>query len=129
MRTGRGNGPNIGLVLARIVDVLAMARKGDSNILSSKLDTKDEFWRMVCEEGQEWNFVYVLPNHSGKPPEIVVSPTLQIGWVLSPTFFFAISVTAQDVAASYVYETQGTLLKHPLEDLKMPDEEFILPEK
>ena len=92
----------------------------------SKLDTKYGFWRMVRAEVQEWNFVYVLPNHHRKPTEIVVPSALQMGWVLSPPFFCAQSETARDVAASYVAGPQRALLGLPLGDLTMP-EVFLLP--
>ena len=64
-----------------------------------KLDIKDGFWKMVCYQGQEWNFAYVFPNHPVKPTEIVVPSDLQMGWVLSPPFFCAESETARDAAA------------------------------
>ena len=118
----------IGSVLPRIIEALASAPLEDGDIMFSKLDIKDGFWRMVCEKGQEWNFAYVLPSHPGHPPEIVVPSALQMGWVLSPPFFCAASETARDVAASYVCETQGALPEHPLENLTMPDEEVTLPD-
>ena len=83
---------------------------------------------MVCEEGQEWNFAYVLPNHPGQPPEIVVTSALHMGWVLSLPFSCAVSETARDVAASYVCETQGAPQEHPLEDLTMLEEGFKMPD-
>ncbi|KAL7546620.1 hypothetical protein ACHAWF_015384 [Thalassiosira exigua] len=88
-----------------------------------KLDIKDGFWRMVCAEGQEWNFAYVLPNHPGEPVEVVVPSALQMGWALSPPFFCAASETARDVAASYVQERLGALPPHPLEGLTMPEDD------
>ncbi|KAL7533742.1 hypothetical protein ACHAWF_007944 [Thalassiosira exigua] len=91
-----------------------------------KLDIKDGFWRMVCAEGQEWNFAYVLPNHPGEPVEIVVPSALQMGWALSPPFFCAASETARDVAASYVQERVGTLPSHPLEGLTMPEDDIAV---
>ena len=66
----------IGTILARIIEVLALAPEEDGNILVSKLDIKDGFWRMMCKAGQEWNFAYVLPNHPGKPIEIIVPSAL-----------------------------------------------------
>ena len=78
-----------------------------------KLDIKDGFWQMVCVEVQELNFAYVFPNHPRKPTKMVVLSALQMGWVLSPPFFFAASETERDVAASYVAEPQGSLPEHP----------------
>ena len=98
---------------------MAVAPEGQGHILFS-LDIKDGFWRMTCAEGEEWNFAYVLPNHPGKPVEIVVPLVLQMGWAESPQFFCAASETARDVAEWYVSETIGTLPHHLLEDLTMP---------
>ena len=77
----------IGLVLPWIIKALAMVPEGDGDILFSKLDIKNEFWRMVREEGQEWNFACILSNHPDQPPRIVAPSALQMGWVLSPPFF------------------------------------------
>ena len=98
-----------------------MASEEDDGILFSKLDIKDGFWHMVCEEGQEWNFTYILPNHPGQPPKIVVPSALQMGWVLSPPFFCAALETARYVVASYDRETQGALPEQPLEELTVPE--------
>ena len=120
----------IGTVLPRIIEAFANAPPGEHFHLM-KLDIKDGFWRMVCEEGQEWNFAYVLPNDPGEPVEIVVPSALQMGWALSPPFFCAASETARDVAASYVHETLGALPPHPLEAMTMPtddDLKFVLPD-
>ena len=80
----------IGSVLPRMIEALAAAPLEGGNIMFSKLDIKDGFWRMVCEDGEEWNFAYVLPNHEGDPVEIVVPSALQMGWVLPPPFFRSI---------------------------------------
>ena len=117
----------IGTVLPRIIEAMAMAPEDHGDIWWSKLDIKDGFWRMTCEEGEEWNFAYVLPNHPGEPVEIVVPSALQMGWAESPPFFCAASETARDVAMSYTSEAVGTLLPHPLEHYTLP-EHFVLPE-
>ena len=112
----------IGSVLPRIIEAMAAAPIEGGDIMFSKLDISDGFWRMVCEEGQEWNFAYVLPAHPGSPVEIVVPSALQMGWAESPGFFCAASETARDVAATYVAEPVGSLPAHPLEDWTMPEE-------
>ena len=118
----------IGTVLPRLIEAFANAPPGEALRLM-KLDITDGFWRMVCAEGEEWNFAYVLPNHPGQPVEIVVPSALQMGWALSPPFFCAASETARDVAQTYVQEALGTLPPHPLEDMTMPkDAEFVLPD-
>ncbi len=117
----------IGTVLPRIIEAMASAPLEGGDIMFSKLDIKDGFWRMVCQAGEEWNFAYILPNHPGQPVEIVVPSALQMGWTLSPPFFCAASETARDVAATYISEPVGSLPKHPLEDHMMP-EDFALPD-
>ncbi len=64
---------------------------------------------MVCADSKEFNFAYVLPNHEGKPIEIVVPSVLQMGWTYSLPFFCAASETARDVAACYMMEPLGSL--------------------
>ena len=117
----------IGSVLPRIIEAMANATDLETDLMFSKLDITDGFWRMVCEEGEEWNFAYILPNHPGEPIEIVVPSALQMGWVLSPPFFCAAAETARDIAASYVSEPVGSLPPHPLEDHLLP-EHFELPD-
>jgi hypothetical protein len=41
----------------------------------AKWDIKDSFWCMDWEEGEEWNFVYVLPQPEEVPTQLVI-PTL-----------------------------------------------------
>ena len=118
----------IGSVLPRIIEAFANAPLEWGDIVQTKLDITDGFWRVMCKIGQEYNFAYVLPNHPGEPVEIVIPAALQMGWCLSPPFFCAASETARDVAASYACEPVGALPEHPLEDMMMPDELFELPD-
>ena len=60
-----------------------------ANIFMAKWDIKDGFWRMDCAEGEEWNFVYVLPQPEGEPTMLVVPTSLQMRWVESPPYFCA----------------------------------------
>ena len=69
----------IGSMLPRMIEALAAAPMERGDIMFSKLDIKDGFWRMVCEEGEEWNFACVLSNHKGEPVGIVVPSALQMG--------------------------------------------------
>ncbi len=53
----------LGHALSRIIH--AFAESGDTpdaKIFMAKWDVKDGFWRMMCEEGEERNFAYVLPQ-------------------------------------------------------------------
>ena len=67
---------------------------------------------MMCEEGEEWNFAYVLPQRAGEPIRLIVPTSLQMGWVESPPCFCAASETARDIAMDYVNTELGSLLTH-----------------
>jgi hypothetical protein len=75
----------------------------------AKWDVKDGFWRMMCQEGEEWNFAYVLPKRAGEPIKLVVLTSLQMGCVESPPYFCAALETAQDVAMDYANTKLGSL--------------------
>ena len=102
----------LGHSLQRIIQAFATAEK-DAKIFMAKWDIKDGFWRLDCEEGEEWNFCYVLPNTEVNAPiELVVPTSLQMGWIESPPYFCAASETARDVAAQYAEAPLGTLPNH-----------------
>ena len=50
----------IGHVLLCLIHALAEAPE-DTNIFQAKSEIKDDFWRIDCREGEEYNFCYVLP--------------------------------------------------------------------
>ena len=53
-----------------------------------KIDLSDGFWRMIIEEGKEYNFVFQLPMRPGDMERHYVVPaSLQMGWKNSPAFF------------------------------------------
>ena len=113
-------------VLPQMIQALAATPMDGGDIMFSNMDIKGGFWRMVCEEGEEWNFAYTLQNHKGEPVEIVVPFALQMGWALSPPFFCAAPKTARDVASSYAAETIGALPQHPLEDKTLPPADDVV---
>lgn len=84
----------------------------DAKIFMAKFDIKDGFWRLDCEEGEEWNFCYVLPQREGEQLKICVPSSLQMGWVESPPYFCAASETARDVAGWYAEMPLGILPDH-----------------
>jgi len=90
----------LGHILTRIIHAFAET-EDDAKIFMAKWDIKDGFWRMYGQEGQEYNFAYVLPQLAGKQVYIVVPTSLQMGFVESPPFFCAASETARDVAQDY----------------------------
>ena len=70
-------------------------------IFAAKEDVKDGFWRCVAEEGEEWNFAYVLPQTEGEPTKVVVPVSLQMGWIKYPGYFCTASETGRDVGKEY----------------------------
>ena len=58
----------LGNVLPRILWSLARAPDIGVPILFSKIDLKDEYWRMVVNEHEAWNFAYVLPTNNKNDP-------------------------------------------------------------
>ena len=98
----------MGHVLMRIIHAFAQAEPEDK-IFQAKWDIKDGFWRLDCQEGEEWNFAYVLPQEEGEPIMLVVPTALQMGWIESPPYFCAASETGRDVAAQYVETPIGSL--------------------
>jgi len=119
----------LGHTLSRVIHAFAEADE-NSLVLSAKWDIKDGFWRLQCEEGEEWNFCYVLPQKEGEPIKLVVPVSLQMGWVESPPYFCAASETARDVAAQYAETTIGSLRDNKFVGYAMQDAaEFGLPER
>ena len=102
----------LGHSLQRIIHAFATVDP-HAKIFMAKWDIKDGFWRLDCEEGEEWNFCYVLPNVDPMAPiELVVPTSLQMGWIESPPYFCAASETARDVATQYAETPMGSLHEH-----------------
>jgi len=60
----------------------------DHEIDWNKIDLSDGFWRMIVEDGKEWNFVYQLPRRPEDTEDHYVVPSsLQMGWKNSPALF------------------------------------------
>ena len=107
----QGSMDQMGQALQRLIYAYATADK-DKPIFAAKEDIKDGFWRLVAEEGAEWNFAYVLPQAEGQPKKIVVPTSLQMGWIESPGFFNVPSETGRDVAEHYAAAPIGSLPDH-----------------
>jgi hypothetical protein len=105
----------MGHALQRIIHAFAEADP-DAKIFMAKFDIKDGFWRLDCQEGEEWNFAYILPQGEGEP---ILPTSLQMGWVESPPYFCAASETARDVATQYLESKVGSLKKHKFEQYAM----------
>ena len=77
----------IGTVLHCVTKAIALVLENDGDIILDNLDVRDRFWRMVCDDGQGWNFGYRLPNHPGQPIEIVVLSAFPDGiGIVTPIF-------------------------------------------
>jgi hypothetical protein len=76
---GQSTKLQIGEALSLIL--YAFAETDDkAKIFMAKWDIKDSFWRMDSEEGQEYNFAYVLQQQPPEEPIILVVPmSLQMG--------------------------------------------------
>ena len=96
-------------------------------VLSAKWDIKDGFWRIMCEDGKEWNFCYMLPQEEDKPIKLVVPVSLAMGWAESPPHFCAASETARDVAAQYAEAKIGSLPDNKFVGYAMQDAGFSWP--
>lgn len=101
----------LGHSLQQVIHAFAEAGP-EEKVFMAKFDIKDGFWRLVCEEGEEWNFTYMLPQEEGAKPVLVVPNSLQMGWVESPGCFGTASETARDVAAQYAERPVGSLPRH-----------------
>ena len=82
----------IGHVLLCLIHAFAEAPDG-AKTFQAKWDIKDGFWRQDCKEGEEWNFCYVLPQNPGIPIKLVVTTSLQMGWIKSPPYFCTVLET------------------------------------
>jgi hypothetical protein len=62
----RGAIGQLGHSLKRIIHAFAEA-EGDAVVLMAKWGIQDGFWRLNCQDGEEWNFCYVWPQEPGEP--------------------------------------------------------------
>ena len=76
----------MGHVLDHIIYTYAEAKEG-KNIFTAKEDVQVGFWRCSAEEGQEWNFAYLLTQAEGEPMKLDIPTSLQIRWIESPGYF------------------------------------------
>ena len=82
----------------------------------SKWDITDGFWRINCQEGEEQNYCYFLPQKEGEPVKLMVPTSLQMGWIKLPTYFCAAYDNGWDVAKQYVETPIGSLSDHKFID-------------
>ena len=115
----------MGKALPRLIAAVAVSPAAGRDMVFSKLDIKDGYWRMSVKRGAEWNFAYVLPPVPGQALDdidLVILSAVQMGWCESPMFFFAALETARDVADERCAKPLGSLPQHPLEEMMLlPD--------
>lgn len=117
----------LGQSLTRIIHAFAETTANDK-VFMAKWDVKDGFWRLMCQEGEEYNFAYVLPQRKGMPVKLVIPTSLQMGWIESPAYFCAASETSRDVAEKYCQAKMGSLPPHKFAKyMKGSDEYLSLP--
>ena len=114
----------LGHSLSRLIHAFAEAKE-DDKIFMAKWDVKDGFWRLDCQDGEEYNFAYVLPQAPDKPSTLVIPTSLQMGWIESPGFFCAASETSRDVAEQYCQTQVGSLKDHKFTHYMMNSDAFI----
>ncbi len=89
------------------------------HILFSKLDISDGFWRLIVQEADSYNCVYVLPQEVGEPCRVVVPAAVQkMGWVESPSHFCTVTETARDITQHCV-DNLIALPHDPIEESMM----------
>ena len=117
----------LGHALSQIIHAFAESdNTPDAKIFMAKWDVKDRFWRMMCEEREEWNFAYVLPQQAGEPIKLVVPTSLKMGWFELPPYFCAASETTQDIAMEYANTKVGLLAAHKFTHYTQGDNEATL---
>ena len=84
--------------------------------------TGDGYWRIIVEEGAEYNFIYLLPKKDGEPQKVMVPSQLVMGWTESAAFFTKASQGAADLSDIIIDEpdTLHQLGPHPLEHHALP---------
>ncbi len=111
----------IGHSLKRIIHAFSEA-DDDQKIFMAKWDVKDGFWRLQCQEGEEWNFAYVLSDVPGTLIWLVIPTSLQMGWIESPPYFCTASEMAQDVGEDYINTPVNLLVSHKFESYTITDQ-------
>ena len=66
----------LGKVLPRLIESVDRDPVEDGNMLFSKLDIKDGYWKMIVERAKHINFAYVLPDVPGARIRLVILSAL-----------------------------------------------------
>ena len=77
----------------------------------------DGYWRMVVNQADTCNFVYLLPSlNTGDDIELVIPDALQVGWRKSLPLFWVATETTQDIAESNFSSTSPQQV-HPMKNI------------
>jgi hypothetical protein len=107
----RRNKSKLGHSLSHLIHAFAETSL-DNKFFMAKWDIKDGSWQLNCEQGEEFNFAYVLLQSSHLPIKLIIPASLQMGWIESPAYFCAASDTSCNVSASYCQTELGSLPTH-----------------
>jgi hypothetical protein len=107
-----------GDVLPQLFEFMASAPPGQE-ILLSKVDLLDGFWRIIVEEAARWNFCYVMPDPPDLPIRIVIPSASQMGWMESPPYFCTDTETGRDFI-QWLADQKIDCPPHPLEKYMLP---------
>ena len=108
----------LGSVINRLIYLLADNYNKNVPFIFSKCDVKDDFWRMVINLRDAWNFAYVIPStnriNNIDDIELAIPHALQMGWAESPPYFCSATETDRDVIQTY-FTTRRYIPPHPFE--------------
>ena len=63
----------------------------------ANIDLSDGFWRMIVEEEDKFNFVYVVLDLLGTPTRLVVPSDLKMGWADIQAYICTATETGRDL--------------------------------
>ena len=92
------------------------------DILLSKVDLSDGFWRMTVRARDHYNFCYILPQPPSEPTRVVIL-SVQMGWQESPAYFCTATETGRDLI-NWMIEEDFQLPPHPFEQFVLPNQRF-----
>ena len=88
-------------------------------ILLSKVDLSDGFWRIIVQEEARWNFCNVMPDPPGDPIHIVLPSALQMGWMERSQYFCTATKRGRDFLR-WLIDQKIDCPPHPLEKFMLP---------
>jgi hypothetical protein len=91
-------------------------------ILLSKVDLPDGFWRIIVEEVSRWNSCYVMPDPPGANLHRNIPSALQMGsWMESPQYFCKATEIRWDFI-QLLLNQKIDCPPHPLEKCMLPQD-------